>query len=261
MAPSTISGINRLPEEEKREIYARMIPPELIEYFDLPGDFIDGDGNDLLNFKFSPGSPGVEIVLKHQHDFPDPIQYGHLADTMSGHLHVLLYILNDPESARFDVDQLPNGQKTVFGTSKRNIEAESDALKAGLAPGQVRRGLRMLSKAIISFEEFISSLQQELYFVDPLFYHNAVIFEKYGFNYQKGLKLMERIEDGFSEGGDLLPKLDSSNPFRLPNAVRSIRLRSWALHDNILGEPFSDVTMYKYVGKTANISTCKPCSW
>lgn len=261
MAPSTISGINRLPEMEKREIYARMLPPELIEYFDIPGDFKDRDGNSLLNFKFSPGSPSVEMVLKHEFDFPDPVQYGHLTDTMNGNLHVLLYILNDPESERFNVDKLPDGQTTVFGTRKRNLEAESAAIKAGLAPGQVRHGLRMLSKAIISFEVFISSLQQEIYFVDPLYYHNAVIFEKYGFSYQKGLRLMERIEKGFSPGGDLLQKLDPSNPFRHPGAAGSIRLRSWALHDNILGEPFADVTMYKYVGKTADVHTCKTCSW
>jgi len=31
--------------------------------------------NDLLSFKFDPGSPSVEIALKHQVDFPDPIQY------------------------------------------------------------------------------------------------------------------------------------------------------------------------------------------
>jgi hypothetical protein len=261
MTPSTISGINRLPEMEKREIYSRMIPPELIEYFHLPGDFIDGDGNNLLDFKFSPGSPSVEMALKHRHNFPDPIQYGHLTDTINGNLHVLLYILNDPESERFDVDKLPDGQTTVFGTRIRNLEAETAALKAGLAPGQVRHGLRMLSKAIISFEVFISSLKQVIYFVDPLYYHNAVIFEKYGFSYQKGLRLMERIEKGFSPGGDLLQKLDPSTVFRKPDAASSIRLRSWALHDNILGEPFADVTMYKYVGKTANVLTCKTCSW
>jgi acetoin utilization protein AcuC len=100
-----------------------------------------------------------------------------------------------------------------------------------------------------------------LYFVDPLYYHNAVIFEKYGFAYQKGRKLMERIQSGFSPSGDLLPKLDASNPFRSKAAANSIRLRSWAIHDNILGEEFSNVTMYKYVGKTADVRTCWDCIW
>ena len=35
MPPSTISGINRLPEAEKRAVYARIVPPELLERFSL----------------------------------------------------------------------------------------------------------------------------------------------------------------------------------------------------------------------------------
>jgi hypothetical protein len=261
MSPSTITGINRLPVNEKREIYSRMIPPALLTYFNIPKNFIDQQGNDLLSFQYSPGSPSVEMILRHQNNFPDPIQYGHLTDTLNGQVHVLLYILNDPNSPRFDVDKLPDGQPTIFGTKKRNLEAEIDALKAGLAPGQVRRGLRMLSKAIVSFEKFVTSLKQNLYFVEPLYYHNAVIFEKYGFTYQKGLKLMEKVQNGFSSNGDLVKRLDFSTPFRTAEAQNSVRLRSWAIHDDILGETFSDVTMYKYVGKSADISTCHSCTW
>lgn len=261
MSPSTITGINHLPEDQKREIYSRMIPPALIKHFNLPENYIDADGNDLLSFKYSSGSPSVEISLKHNFHFPDPVQYGHLTDTLNGQVHVLLYILNDPESPRFNVDKLPGGQSTVFGTQKRNIDAEIDSLRAGLAPGQVRRGLRLLSRAITSFEIFVRSLKQDLYFVEPLYYHNAAIFEKYGFAYQKGRLLMERIQSGFSPEGDILAKLDSSNPFRTKDAANSIRLRSWAIHDNILGHPFSDVTMYKYVGKSAKVRTCFTRKW
>ena len=261
MTPSTITGINRLPVNEKREIYSRMIPPDLLTYFNIPHNFIDQQGNDLLSFKYSTGSPSVEMSLKHRNNFPDPIQYGHLTDTLNGQVHVLLYILNHPDSPRFDVDKLPDGQKTIFGTKKRNLEAEIEAMQAGLAPGQVRRGLRILSKAIISFEKFVASLKQDIYFVEPLYYHNAVIFEKYGFTYQKGLRLMERVQNGFSLKGDLVKKLDSSTPFRTAEAQNSVRLRSWAIHDDILGEPFSDVTMYKYVGKSADVRTCRSCTW
>lgn len=261
MSPSTITGINQLPVSEKRAIYSRMIPPALKEYFNLPDSYIDHDGNDLLSFKYSPGSPSMEMILKHKVDFPDPVQYGHLTDTLNGQVHVLLYVLNNPDSPRFDVDKMPDGKTTVFGTSQRNIEAEMAALNAGLAPGQIRRGLRMLSKAIISFEIFVTSLNQEIYFVEPLYYHNAIIFEKYGFAYQKGRKLMERIQRGFSPDGDLINKLDGSNIFRQIEAANSVRLRSWAIHDNILGEPFTDVTMYKYVGKTANVNTFFSSKW
>ena len=261
MSPSTVTGINQLPVKEKREIYSRIIPQALKDHFNLSTDFFDDYGNDLLSFKFTAGSPSVEMVLKHQIDFPDPIQYGHLTDTLNGQIHILLYILNDPDSPRFDIDRMPDGQNTIFGTQTRNLEAEIAAMKAGLSPGQVRRGLRLLSKAILSFEDFVISLGHDIYFVDPLYYHNAVIFEKYGFAYQKGRKLMEQIQSGFSPSGDLIEKLDSSSPFRNPEFSSSIRLRSWAIHDNILGEPFSEVTMYKYVGEKAGINTCFDCTW
>jgi hypothetical protein len=254
-------GINRLPYAQKREIYSRILPQALLDRFNLSADFLDQDGNDLLSFKFSPGNPSVEMSLHHKIDFPDPIQYGHLTDTLNGQIHVLLYILNDPDAPRYEVDKMPNGEPTVFGTKKRNIEAEMAAMNAGLAPGQVRRGLRMLSIAISSFEVFITSLKQNIYFVEPLSYHNAVVFEKYGFSYQKGIKLMKRIQSGFSPEGDLNKKLDGSSPFRMPEFKSSVRLRSWAIHDGILGEPFSEVTMYKYVGKSGNINTCFDCSW
>lgn len=261
MSPSTFTGINQLPVKEKREIYSRIIPQALLERFNLSTDFFDTHGNDLLSFKFAAKSPSVEMELRHQFDFPDPIQYGHLTDTLNGQIHILLYILNDPDSPRFDIDRMPDGLNTVFGTQTRNLEVEIAAMEAGLSPGQIHRGLGLLSNAILSFEDFVISLGHDIYFVDPLYYHNAVIFEKYGFAYQKGRKLMERIQSGFSPGGDLIEKLDSSSPFRNPESSSSIRLRSWAIHDDILGEPFSEVTMYKYIGKKAGINTCYDCTW
>jgi len=259
MGHSTIGGINRLPEEEKRKIYTRVIPPRLLEHFSLP-DIDSIRLQSLLKFDFEPGSTDVEMSLFHEMRFPDPILYGHLADTMNGQIHVLLYILNDPDSQRFDVDRMSDGRKTSFGTRMRNLEAEKAALEAGLAPGQVRSGLRMLSEAIASFENFITSLGHEIYFVEPLYYHNAVIFEQYGMTYQTGRRRMESYHANFSKGGVFLSLLDDS-PFRKTEAVNSIRLRSWAIHDGILGEPYTDVTMYKCIGKPAGINTTPGCAW
>jgi hypothetical protein len=261
MQASTIGGINLLPDPEKREIYSRLIPPELMERFDISSSFTDSQGRSLLKLEYSSGSNDVSMSLYHQAGFPDPILYGHLTDTLACQIHVLLYVLNDPDSPRFDVDRLPDGQSTRFGTRSRNLEAEQAAMEAGLAPGQVRSGLRLLPSAIPAFEDFVASLGHDLYFVEPLYYHNAVIFERYGFAYQVGKKQMERIQAGFSEGGEFLPRLDGSTPFLQPKAADSIRLRSWAIHDGILGEPFTNVTMYKRVGKSAEITTCATCRW
>ena len=259
MPPSTIGGINRLPEEEKRRIYTRAIPRQLLDRFNLPApDSIRLQS--MLKFDFEAGSTDVEISLFHEQRFPDPILYGHMTDTMNGQIHILLYILNDPDSPRFDVDRMPDGRKTRFGTLMRHLEAEEAALEAGLAPGQVRSGLRMLSEAISSFENFIESLGHDMYFVEPLYYHNAVIFERYGLAYQMGRRRMESYHAGFSDGGELLYQLDGST-FRNPEATNSIRLRSWAIHDGILGEPFTNVTMYKRIGSSAGVNTTPGCEW
>ncbi len=257
----TIGAINRLERNQKRGVYARVIPSRLLELFRISPYLVDQGGNDLLELDCPANSTSVEMKLYHKLGFPDPILYGHVTDTMNGQIHVLLYVLNDPTSPRFDVDQLPDGTPTNFGTSIRNIVAEVAAMEYGLAPGQIRKGLRMLGEAIQAFEYFVESLGQQIYFAEPLFYHNAVIFERYGFSYERGRKLMEQIQSGFDNDGELVGLLNGNNPFRQVQAMSSIRLRSWAIHDGILGEPFTNVTMYKQIGKSANISTCFDCTW
>jgi acetoin utilization protein AcuC len=260
MGASTIGAINNLPEPEKRAIYARYIPPGLLERFHLP-DVDSQRIQNMLQFRFVPGSSDVEMSLFHEPRFPDPILYAHLTDTMNGQVHILLYILNDPDSPRFDVDRMPDGTSTRFGTLCRNLRAEQAAMEAGLAPGQVRHGLRMLGDAIESFEGFVRSLEHEVYFIEPLYYHNAVIFERYGFAYQAGKRSMDEIHAGFEPGGELTSRLDGSSPFRQPGAEGSIRRRSWAIHDGLLGTPFTDVTMYKRVGRDAGVTTTPGCAW
>jgi acetoin utilization protein AcuC len=258
---STISGINRLSPEGKRQIYRVLIPNELLVRYRLAPDLLDKSGRELLRLNCPEGSVSTEMELRHEADFPDPILYGHIADTLNGQVHVLLYILNDPASPRFDVDRMPDGSSTTFGTVTRNLLAEAAAMAFGLAPGQIRRGLRMLPTAIEAFERFVASLGHDMYFAEPLYYHNAVIFERYGFAYQQGRRLMERIQAGFTDYGDLLARLDGSTVFRTPGAGGRIRLRSWAIHDNLLGEPFRNVTMYKRIGKTAGVNTCPNIPW
>lgn len=261
MTPNTIGAINKRPAIEKRKIYSRLIPQKLLKRFHLNSFLMDANGQDLLTLNCPSGSILVELALKHKFNFPDPILYGEITDTINGQIHVLLYILNNPESPRFDVDRMPDGTSTGFGTIHRNYAAEVAALQYGLAPGQIRSGLRMLGQAIEAFEKFVVSLDHQMYFAEPLYYHNAIIFERYGFSYEKGKKLMEYIQGGFTKKGELTAKLDGSTPFRSPSAAKSIRLRSWAIHDGIMGEPFTNVTMYKRIGKSAGLRTCDDCDW
>lgn len=261
MSPYSIAGINMLPQEEKQAIYRRFIPGELLARFNISADLVDDGGRSLVTFRCAEGATDVVVDLRHRLGAPDPLLYAHLTDTINGQVHVLLYIVNDPDSPRFDVDRMPDGTPTEFGTFRRNLPAEEAAMAAGLAPGQVRRGLRMLHHSIAAFEAFVSSLGHDVYFVEPLAYHNAVIFERYGFAYQQGRRLMESIDAGFRPGGALLARLTDNSPFRRRGMERSIRGRSWALHDGVLGHPFTGVTMYKRVGHTAGVNTFPDGEW
>lgn len=261
MKPTSIASINLLPWEEKKAIYCRFIPDELLERFAINSDFMDDAGRSLLSLKCEAGSSDVEVDLRHQADAEDALLYAHLTDTMNAQIHVLLYVVNDPDGPRFDVDRMPDGTRTRFGIMQRNIEAEIAAMQAGLAPGQVRPGLRLLKHSTPAFESFVQTLGHDLFFVEPLSYHNAVVFERYGLAYSQGRRLMERIHTGFQHGGELQSKLDSSSPFRVPEHAKSIRGRSWAVHDGILGQPYSDVTMYKRIGAHAGIETFPGGIW
>ncbi|MBI3361599.1 MAG: hypothetical protein HY023_10885 [Chloroflexi bacterium] len=261
-APRSIAAANRLPEAAKEKLYGSIFPPALLERFHIhPSKFCDDHGNSLLTLNGSAASASVEIDLRPSPGFPDPLVYAHLADTMNNQIIVLLFVVNDPASPRFDVDRLPDGTKTQFGTLVRNVPAEMAAMEAGLAPGQVRRGLRILKDAICAFEGFISAFGREMYFVEPLTYHNAIAFERYGFAYQQGKRWMESLNTRFAPGGDIVARLDGSTPFRRPGAERSIRGRSWAIHDGILGEPYTGVHMYKMAGKMAGVATYPDAVW
>ena len=261
MTPRSIAAINELPEAQKREIYSRFIPPQLLNQFEISQSLEDEQGQPLAIFRYRAGSTDFVIELLHEINAEDPLFYAHLTDTMNGQIHVLLYIINDPHSERFDVDRMPDGRRTQFGLELRNLQAEQAAMMAGLAPGQVRRGLRSLAHAVPTFEAFVESLGHSVFFIEPLFYHNAVIFERYGFAYLVGKRRMEALNRDFQPGGPLAERLDGSTPFRARSNADSILGRSWAIHDGVADEPYSGVTMYKRIGENAAINTFPDSAW
>ncbi|MCZ7543062.1 MAG: hypothetical protein M5R40_05760 [Anaerolineae bacterium] len=132
----------------------------------------------------------------------------------------------------------------------------------GLAPGQVRRGLRAIKQTLPHFEAFVQRMAHDLYLTEPLAYHNAVLLERHGFNYLRGRAEMVWIDRAFRPGGELHAQLDGSTPFRPRDAWRTLRGRSWAIQDGILGRDFEaiNVEMYKRVGHHAGVSTFpNPC--
>jgi hypothetical protein len=147
------------------------------------------------------------------------------------------------------------------GTIARNIVAEEAAMAAGLAPGQVRRGLRAFRWLAERIETLMLCLNQREYMAQPLFYHTAILFEQYGFSYVQGQARMEEIHAGFQAGGELRARLDGGSPFRQPALADSIRGRSWAIHDGISVGRWDRVRMVKRLGVNAHVRTAPGIVW
>lgn len=254
--PQSIRGINDLDRATKEAMYTTLVPPTLLEQFRM-----DPRDRERLTFVCPTDTRSVEIRLYHQPGDHDPILYLHMADTLNYQIALLLLVINDPNSPRFNTDVDERGLPTRFGTLGRNIPEEIRAMEAGLAPGQVRRGLRLSGETIPVLEAFITRTGHDLVIIEPLTYHNAIIYERYGFAYFQGRQRVEWIDRMLRPDGELFARFDGSTPFRKANAWRSIRGRSWAIHDGILGEPFGDIRMYKRVGYHAKVSTFVDAVW
>lgn len=252
--PGTIRLINRLSPPQKEAIYRTLLPDLLFQHF-------AGSHDLTLNFRCPYESRSAEISVYREAGDVDPMLYLHLADTFNNQLFVLLVIANDLDAPRFPIDQLPDGSSTKLGTQGRNIPAETAALHAGLAPGQVRAGLRLFKQLVPCFEAFVTRMGQSYYFIEPMAYHNAIVFERYGFQYVRGRAAMERIQREFQPGGTFFQQLDGSNPFREPSAAESVRGRSWAIQDGILGQAYTGFEMVKHIGHHAGVNTFPGSIW
>ena len=259
--PSTIREINALPLSMKEAIYRNLLPKWLFEQYNISRDDTSDDGQQLVRFRCPPNSRAVEITVKRNIRDRDPLLYCHVTDTFSNQLMVLLVVVNNLDSPRFNIDIDQDGNLTHLASTSRNIPAEIAAMNYGLAPGQIREGLRSFKTLVPIFEDFALRMGHNFFLIEPLAYHNAIIFEHYGFGYVRGLKAMQEINEEFQKDGGLRKKLDGSNPFRMPDAHRTIRGRSWAIHDGILGHPFTGFQMVKHIGSHANIGTFPQAMW
>jgi hypothetical protein len=257
----SIRQINHLPRPQKEAIYKLLIPPEALLQFGIPFSLTDSQGRPLWECICEPGTCSVTLALRHQWDAPDPVLYLELAETLHNQLEVLFFSINDPTSERFHVDRMPDGRPTNFGLDGRNVPEEIRAMEAGLAPGQVRQGGRLTRRLIPRFEEFVARLGYDRFQAQPLFYHAAILFERCGFAYTMGQGRMEWIHQEFGRGGLLFSRLDNSTPFRRPGMEATVRGRSWAIYDGILGEPFTGIRMYKRVGVHAGVCTFPEAIW
>lgn len=259
--PDSLRGINLLPNDRKEAIYRTLLPEWLYEVYNVNRKTLSVHGERVVHFRCPSGSRAVEIIVRRYPDDADPLLYVNLADNFNNQLQVLLVVVNDPESPRFDIDVDESGRNTHLATTGRNVAAEKAALEAGLAPGQVRSGLRIFRQSLPQFERFVERMGHNMYIVEPMAYHNAIIFERYGFSYIKGQQQMVTIDREFQPGGIFFQRLVPDDPFRQPEAWKSVRGRSWAIHDGIMNQPYTGVQMYKYVGQSVEINTFPGAVW
>jgi hypothetical protein len=259
--PNTLREINDLSEPNKLAIYYTLLPEWPFARFGIDRETLTVEGKPVVEVRALPGTRSMEMTVKHRPDAQDPLLYLHMVDTFNYQLMVLLLVVNDPDSPRFNVDVDDRGKANNLGTTNRNIPEEIRALQYGLAPAQVRSGLRVFRQGVPVFESFVHNMGKDLFLIEPLAYHNAIAFERYGFSYIRGRKDMEAIHEGFQPGGELHARLDGSTPFRAPDAWKTVRGRSWAIHDGILGHAFTGFQMYKRIGQQAGVNTFPGSIW
>jgi len=253
----SIYEINHLPPEERTKVFRNLIPSSIFSLFGFDRNSLLNDQGDRVVQFHTPETHGfASIDIKQKPDDLDSIFFLQISDTpFMDNLELSFLVINDPRSERFNIDQDEEGRDTLFGTSLRNVTEEKRAMKAGLAPGQVRQGLRLLREFIPLLERFASKLGISMISGDALFYHNAIQYERNGFGYLEGRKKMEEIDREFLAHGKLFDRLDGSTPFRRKEGDKSVRGRSWAVQDGILGEPWISPKIYKPVGKMVGVNT------
>lgn len=239
-----------------------LLPIDLLVRFDINPVTLRNDvGEVMVEIAHSEDGHIWGIRLHNDIDRRDPLIEMEMTDTTFGRISVTWVEMNDPRAPRFDIDHLPNGDLTLRGKASRNVSAEAAALIAGLAPGQVRRGAGSFGRLLYDLEQFFACLHFYEFEVEPLYYHNAIMFERHGFRYIQGLRLMHRIHEGFLSKGIYSQKLDNSSPFRDPTLAKSVRGRSWAIHDGVLDETWDGLKMIKRIGVHAGIDSTSGLPW
>jgi len=257
--PFTIRQLNNLPEAVKRRVYRGLIPPALLTRFGIdPIQWTGANKEPMVFLEAKPNSEKVLITARNSPDPNDEFFALELADNSLNGIELNLIVLNDPSAPRFPVDYTDDGQPTMFGTLKRNLKAEEQAKNAGHAPGQVRAGLGGSRIVFEQIDTFLSMLGHRAYFLEPLTYASAWVFERRGLAYVRGHKLMDDIQREFQAGGALYQCLDDGSPFRKQDQAFTVRGRAWAIHDGILEAldlRWDKIRMVKQIGRHSGVDT------
>ena len=253
----SIYEINHQPPEERTRIFRSLVPQGIFSLFAIDRtSLLNRLGERVVQFHTPETHGFASVDIKMKPDDVDSIFFLQISDTpFMDNMELSFVVINDPRKERYEIDRDPQGRDTLFGTASRNVPEEERAMKAGLAPGQVRPGLRLLGEFLQLLERFASKMGVSLISGEALFYHNAIQYENYGFGYLEGKKMMEEIDRDFQKGGKYFNKLDDSTPFRRRGAEKTVRGRSWAIQDGVLEEPWFSPKLYKPVGKKVGVKS------
>ncbi|MBN1141427.1 MAG: hypothetical protein JXB25_06495 [Deltaproteobacteria bacterium] len=254
---NSLLDINRLGAAEKEACYAALLPEGIFSEFGIDPETLCGTEDGLRKVEIiAPEGLGlVRIEVRLAPADRDCLFFTELADTQYLQLELSFFLTNDPAAPRFDIDRDASGRDNHFGSCRRNIAEEIRAFNAGLAPHQVRRGKGLFRPFLPKLEVFSKALGAEMIVTEALCYANAIQYERHGFDYVTGKALMRWIDREFQPGGLLFRRLDGSSPFRAPGMEKTVRGRSWAIHDGIMDQPWDEVRMYKRPGVEAGIDT------
>jgi hypothetical protein len=239
---ATIRRLNNLYRLEKEGVYRILIPPSLFRRFRVdPVTLCNERGERVIRF-FCPQGDRTCLVEMKFPEMEDPVYSLQLTDSQDiTQIELDFVVANDPDAPKYNTHVDEQGKDTLFGWATRNLPEEKKAMEAGLFPGQVRKGLG-LTREVIRLVEFLCVMMDlKAIRLEALFYHNAITYERHGFSYFSGYRMMKRIHEGFQTGGKIFAKLDDSTPFRNPTLAHTVRGRSWAIHDGILQDVEDDV--------------------
>ncbi len=257
--PLSIRAINGLPEDAKRRIYRALVPASLLTQYGIhPITWRGQDDGPHMILIAEPETNAVRLAAKHTAASADPFFSVQISDNSLNGIDLNWILLNDPHSDRFGTDYDGESQPTFFGTVRRNLQEEERAYLAGLAPGQIRSSLHGSRAVFEQLDSFLAFMGHHAIALEPLTYASAWVFERRGFAYMRGHKLMDDIHREFQPGGALHRALDGSTPFRQPDQWCTVRGRAWAIHDGILGAigaTWDGLRMMKQVGRHAGVNT------
>lgn len=262
--PVSLLRLNAMEEAVKRRRYAEIFPLRCWEHLAAVDASLAGGPASAMALRAHAPEDRPEAHLRApanrwRGDFAVSLD---LDEAGAGQLELSFIVINDLSAPRHDIDINTAGQVTLLGTAGRNVQEEERALRAGLGPCQVRRGLAMFAELLPRLEEFARGLGYVAIVLEPLTYHNAVMYESYGFSYITGHRRMAQIDREFQRGGRLWKLMDGRSAFRDPALAASARGRSWAIHDGILGDfdgdDRLDLKMVKVIGTASGVRTFHP---